>query len=153
VTRHRTGDAIVSAVIAGAGPVTKPFPLRPTEPHNGRVVAVSEHAWNRGVGMRDQSLGERGPAKSGSVIRQLSLDESAKDIELLDGIESGQFRVKLAPLCPHEANVFIKNTTDEPLTVALPKAAIGVPILPQISVWETTLSTTSAIKRRSRTPS
>lgn len=66
------------------------------------------------------------------VLRQLSLDESAEVVELFDGIDAGQFQVKLAALSANEANVFIKNTTDAPLTVAVPKAAVGVPILPQI---------------------
>ena len=65
------------------------------------------------------------------AIRQLTLDDSAPVVELFDGVDAGQFRVKLVALSAQEANVFIKNATDAPLTVQLPKAAVGVHILPQ----------------------
>lgn len=71
-------------------------------------------------------------ARAGNAIRQLKLDETAAVVELFDGIESGQFQAKLVAKSAHEASVFIKNTTDAPLTVSLPKAAIGVHILPQV---------------------
>lgn len=66
------------------------------------------------------------------AIRHLTLDKSADVVELFDGIDAGQFQVKMSALNANEANVFIKNTTDAPLTVAVPKAAVGVPILPQL---------------------
>lgn len=78
-------------------------------------------------------MGSWAQAGSKDVIRTLSLDESAKIVELFDGMESGQFQVRLSPKSPQESYVFVKNTTDEPLTVALPKAAVGVHILPEFS--------------------
>lgn len=77
-------------------------------------------------------MGSGAQAGNNSVIRTLSLDESAKIVELFDGMESGQFQVRLSPKSPQESYVFVKNATDEPLTVALPKAAVGIHILPQI---------------------
>jgi hypothetical protein len=71
-------------------------------------------------------------ASSGNVIRRLSLDAQAPVVELFDGMDSGRLQVKLVAKSAHEANVFIKNTTDAPLTVSLPKAALGVHILPQL---------------------
>lgn len=66
-----------------------------------------------------------------NVIRQLTLDETAPVVDLFDGMESGQFQVKLVAKSANHAQVFIRNTTDAPLTVAVPKAAVGVHILPQ----------------------
>jgi hypothetical protein len=76
-------------------------------------------------------MGSWAQAGSKDVIRTLSLDESAKIVELFDGMDSGQLQVRVSPKSPQESYVFVKNTTDEPLTVALPKAAVGVHILPQ----------------------
>jgi hypothetical protein len=71
------------------------------------------------------------PAKSSPILRQLSLEESAPVVPLFDGVDAGQLQVRMTALSPHKAHVFVKNLTDEPLTVALPKAAVGVHILPQ----------------------
>jgi hypothetical protein len=72
----------------------------------------------------------RGDA-GGNVIRQLKLDDAAPVVDLFDGMESGQLDVKLIAKSANDANIFIKNTTAKPLTVSVPKAAIGVHILPQ----------------------
>lgn len=65
------------------------------------------------------------------VIRQLTLDDTASVVDLFDGMESGQLEVKLAAKSANDASVFIKNLTDAPLSVSVPKAAVGVHILPQ----------------------
>lgn len=72
------------------------------------------------------------PAAAGErPIRKLSYDESAPVVALFDGIDDGQLQVKVSPKSAQESTVSIKNLTDAPLTVALPKAAVGVHILPQ----------------------
>lgn len=65
------------------------------------------------------------------IIRQLTLDETAPVVDLFDGMESGQLEVKLAAKSANDASVFIKNLSDAPLSVSVPKAAVGVHILPQ----------------------
>lgn len=72
-------------------------------------------------------------AHAGDVVRQLKLDESAPVVDLFDGMDSGQVQVKLVVNSPNDAVVSIKNKTDAPLTIALPKAAVGVPVLPQLA--------------------
>ncbi len=71
------------------------------------------------------------PAKSSPIIRQLSVDESAPVVALFDGVDDGKLQLRMSAHSPQLSHVYIKNLTDEPLTVALPKAAVGVHILPQ----------------------
>ncbi len=65
-------------------------------------------------------------------IKKLTLDPDAPVVELFDGIEQGQIDVRLAVLNPYEGKVFVTNRTDKPLTVAIPKAVVGVHVLPQV---------------------
>jgi hypothetical protein len=65
-------------------------------------------------------------------IKKLTLDPDAPVVELFDGMEHGQLDVRMAAMNPHEGKVFITNRTDKPLTVAIPKAVVGVHVLPQI---------------------
>lgn len=64
-------------------------------------------------------------------IRQLTLDPDVAIVPLFDGIESGQFTVRMAAINAYQANVVIGNPGTKPLTVAVPKAAVGVHVLPQ----------------------
>ena len=65
-------------------------------------------------------------------IKKLTLDPDAPVVELFDGIEHGQVDVRLAMMTPYEGKVFVTNRTDKPLTVAVPKAVVGVHVLPQV---------------------
>lgn len=67
-------------------------------------------------------------------IRQLTLDADAPIVPLFDGMESGQFTVRMSAINAYQANVVIGNPGAEPLTVALPKAAVGVHVLPQFGL-------------------
>lgn len=60
-------------------------------------------------------------------LKKLTYDPNAEEVELFKGIESGQLKVKLIPQSALGGNVLIENTTDKPLTVKLPAAAVGVP--------------------------
>ncbi|MEK6261190.1 MAG: hypothetical protein AABP62_21530 [Planctomycetota bacterium] len=65
-------------------------------------------------------------------IKKLTLDTDAPVVELFDGMEQGQVDVRMAMMNPHEGKVFFTNRTDKPLTVAVPKAVVGVHVLPQV---------------------
>ncbi len=60
-------------------------------------------------------------------LRKLTYDPNAEEVELFQGVESGQLKVKLIPQNSFGGNVLIENTTDKTLTVKLPQAAVGVP--------------------------
>ncbi|HEX3726780.1 MAG TPA: hypothetical protein VHV08_11085 [Pirellulales bacterium] len=56
----------------------------------------------------------------------------AKSVDLFDAIKSKDLDVKFIPKDDSEARVIIKNNTDQPLTVRLPDAFAGMPVLNQI---------------------
>jgi hypothetical protein len=70
-------------------------------------------------------------AKGGAITR-LKLDPEAPVVELFDGIEQGKVEARLSASNAHEGKIFITNKTDKPLTVAVPKAVVGVRVVPQI---------------------
>lgn len=57
---------------------------------------------------------------------------AATEIELFAGIERGDLEVKLIPQSDKEANLLIKNKTKQPVSVRLPQAFAGVPVLAQL---------------------
>ena len=57
--------------------------------------------------------------------------DAASAVDLFDAIESKAVDVKLIPKDATEANVMIANKTGKPLTVRLPDAFAGVPVLAQ----------------------
>jgi hypothetical protein len=66
-------------------------------------------------------------------ITKLTLDPAAEVVPLFDGRDDGRFDVRMTAHNAYRANVVIANQTEEPLTVALPKAAVGVHVLPQFN--------------------
>jgi len=52
-------------------------------------------------------------------------------VAMFDGMKSGDLDVKFFPRNSKEAQLLIKNNTDKPLTVQLPDAFAGVPVLAQ----------------------
>jgi hypothetical protein len=70
-------------------------------------------------------------AAGGGSIRKLTLDPDAPVIELFDGLEHGQFAARMSMQNAHEGRVFLTNRTDKALTVAVPKAVVGIHVLPQ----------------------
>ena len=64
-------------------------------------------------------------------IRQLTVKPAAEVVPLFDGLDDGRFDLRMSAANAHHANVVVTNTTSEPLTVALPKAAVGQHVLPQ----------------------
>jgi hypothetical protein len=71
------------------------------------------------------------PGARTAPIRQFQIDRSATIVPLFDGEATEQFAIRVHPFNAYQANVIITNTTAEALNVALPKAAVGVHVLPQ----------------------
>jgi len=58
--------------------------------------------------------------------------KAAKSVELFAAIKAGDIAVKLIPKDAKEANLLIENKAKQPLTIKLPEAFAGVPVLAQI---------------------
>ncbi len=58
--------------------------------------------------------------------------QPAEVVEMFRAMEDGKIDVKLIPRNSKQSNVLIKNKTDKPLSVQLPDAFAGVPVLAQI---------------------
>ncbi len=58
--------------------------------------------------------------------------EPAEVVEMFSAIEDGRIDVRLIPKDSTRARVFIENKTDKPLSVQLPAAFAGVPVLAQL---------------------
>jgi hypothetical protein len=56
---------------------------------------------------------------------------AAKEVEMFDGMKSGDLEVKIIARNDREARVFIKNLTGQPVNVDLPEAFAAVPALAQ----------------------
>lgn len=52
-------------------------------------------------------------------------------VEIFSGIENGQLEVQLIPKGSSKCRLMVKNKTDKPLSVMLPQAFAGVPVLAQ----------------------
>ena len=63
--------------------------------------------------------------------KKLADRSEATIVEIFAGIESGDLEVKLIPKDSTQATIMITNTTDAPLTVKLPEAFAGLPVLAQ----------------------
>ena len=57
--------------------------------------------------------------------------ETAKVVELFAGMKSGEIEVKVFPKDAKEGTVTIRNKTGKPLTIKVPEALAGVPVLGQ----------------------
>jgi hypothetical protein len=53
---------------------------------------------------------------------------AAEQVDLFDGVNSGQLDAKVVTLSDHAARIFIKNKTDQPLSIKLPDAFAAVPL-------------------------
>jgi hypothetical protein len=53
-------------------------------------------------------------------------------VELFQGIEDGQIEVQFIPRSSKEARLLVSNKTDKPISVKLPTAFFGAPVLAQI---------------------
>ncbi len=71
------------------------------------------------------------PGARPGPIRKLALDPSAPIVPLFDGEAADQFTIRMQPINAFQSNVFVTNNTNAPLNAALPKAVVGVHVLPQ----------------------
>lgn len=69
----------------------------------------------------------------GKPLQKLQLDPAAPIVPLFAGQAEGQFDIRVTAHDAHRAQVIIGNTTESPLTVGLPKAAVAVHVLPQFN--------------------
>lgn len=76
-------------------------------------------------------LGTMGASRG--PITKLTVDPDAPVVELFEGIDQGQFDVKLVAQNAYDGRIFITNKSDKPLTVALPKGLVGVQVLAQFN--------------------
>ncbi len=60
-----------------------------------------------------------------------SIKPTANVVELFTALEDGDIEVKLIPKDDKGGNIMIKNKTDKPLTIKVPEAFAGVPVLAQ----------------------
>lgn len=58
--------------------------------------------------------------------------QPAETVEMFQAMQDGRIDVKLIPKDSKQSNVLIENKTDKPLSVQLPDAFAGVPLLAQI---------------------
>ncbi len=76
-------------------------------------------------------------AKASAAAEQAAADAAddadapANTVELFAAMKSKDIEVKFIPKDDREARVIIKNNTKQPLTVQLPEAFAGVPVLAQ----------------------
>lgn len=71
------------------------------------------------------------PGARPGPIRKLTLDPAATIVPLFEGEAAKQFTIRMQPVNAFQSNVFVTNSTAEPLNVAIPKAVVGVHVLPQ----------------------
>src|SRR5688572_9152818 len=57
--------------------------------------------------------------------------EDFQPVELFAAMKSGEIEVQYIPKDAKQANVLIRNKTDKPLSVQLPRAFTAVPVLAQ----------------------
>ena len=57
--------------------------------------------------------------------------QPAESVELFAAAECGDIEAKFIPKNAQRARVILKNNTDRPLSVRLPEAFVGVPVLSQ----------------------
>jgi hypothetical protein len=72
-----------------------------------------------------------GSADAKKRTRVKAAPKDSKQVELFAAIEAGDIEVQFIPKDATVANVIIKNKTDKPLTIKLPPAVAGVPVLAQ----------------------
>jgi len=70
-----------------------------------------------------------GPVKSSPVASGAA--SAVETVEMFSAIEQGQIQVTLIPKDSTQCRVLINNKTDRPLSVKLPSAFVGVPVLAQ----------------------
>jgi hypothetical protein len=71
-------------------------------------------------------------AKRTKPMSHSQFDPSAERVELFKGIGSGSLTARIVSKDSKQGNVLIENKTDQPLTVEVPPAIVGVQVLKQL---------------------
>ena len=71
-------------------------------------------------------------AADGRKADQSDPSKSAEAVDMFAAIQDGRIEVQLVPKDSTQCRVNIRNKTDQPLTVKLPEAFAGVPVLAQV---------------------
>ncbi len=75
------------------------------------------------VGLHDTRANDAAPAAANN--------SEPRSVDLFDGMKSGDLDVKFLPKNSRDAQILVKNNTDQPLSVKLPPAFAAVPVLAQ----------------------
>ena len=67
----------------------------------------------------------------GIPLRHLKLNPTAEKVDFFAGLESGTLTTRMIPNDIRGGNLYIQNKTEEPVTVILPDAIVGVHVLKQ----------------------
>lgn len=76
------------------------------------------------------------PVLSGASPRTVATKAKApvgEEVDVFDAMKNDQIEVKFIAKDSNKANLVIKNKTDKPLTIKVPEAFAGVPVLKQVS--------------------
>jgi hypothetical protein len=93
--------------------------------------ASDDEADNNGkaVERADKSISVTKSTSDKSSSRTTAAEK--RSVDLFDGLKSGELDVKFVAKNSHDGRLLIKNNTDQPLSVKLPDAFAGVPVLAQ----------------------
>src|SRR5437868_6908844 len=71
-------------------------------------------------------------AASKQSLKKLKHDPKVPAVELFDAIEQGLVETTVIAKSSHEANVFVTNKSDAPVSVRIPKAVVATQVLKQL---------------------
>jgi hypothetical protein len=94
-----------------------------------RAIVCALAVWL--VAVEVQAVEPAAGSKPAAAAKSAAKPE-ATTIELFAGIESGEIEVKVIPKDATGGNIMVKNKTDKPLTIKVPEAFAGVPVLAQL---------------------
>ncbi|MDA1015347.1 MAG: hypothetical protein O3A00_12965 [Planctomycetota bacterium] len=83
------------------------------------------------VFMIELDAAKRSARRSGGIITRPKFDPDAEKLEFFKGQKEGRIGVKVIPRDEKGGNVLVENTTDQPLSIQVPRAIVGVHVLNQ----------------------
>lgn len=66
------------------------------------------------------------------LVRKPKYDPTLPSLDLFEAIDQGKIETSVVAKSPHEATLYITNTTDDAVQVQMPKAVVAVHVLKQI---------------------
>lgn len=95
---------------------------------SGRQASFVALATALALSVAAVSAAEKAKKKS---ITKAGFDPAAEKVDLFDAMDAGQIEVTVLAKDEKQGNLLIENKTDKPLTVQMPDAFVGVPVLKQ----------------------